>query len=86
VAINRRNGLEGSTATTGSDPRSNQQRVIEMKNVFLVYYEEEDFAGLTGRTVWDNVYDSKEKALARIEELSKEEGVEDADYERFEVK
>jgi hypothetical protein len=55
-------------------------------NVFLVYYQEEDFAGLTGRTVWDNVYDSKEKALARIEELNKEEGVEDADYERFEVK
>ncbi len=55
-------------------------------NVFLVYYNEADYAGLVGRTVWDNVYDSKEKAQARVEELSKEEGVEDADYERFEVK
>jgi hypothetical protein len=55
-------------------------------NVFLVYYQEAAYAGDVGRTVWDNVYDSREKALARIEELNKEEGVEDADYERFEVK
>jgi hypothetical protein len=55
-------------------------------NVFLVYYQEADYAGDVGHTVWDNVYDSKEKALARVEELNKEEGVEDADYERFEVK
>jgi hypothetical protein len=55
-------------------------------NVFLVYYQEEDYAGDVGRKVWDNVYDSKEKALARIEELNKEVGVEDADYEQFELK
>jgi gamma-glutamylcyclotransferase (GGCT)/AIG2-like uncharacterized protein YtfP len=55
-------------------------------NVFLVYYQEAGYAGLVGRTVWDNVYDSKEKALARIDELNKEVGVEDADYEQFEVK
>jgi len=55
-------------------------------NVFLVYYQEAAYAGDVGRTVWDNVYDSKEKAFARVDELNKEEGVEDADYERFEVK
>jgi hypothetical protein len=55
-------------------------------NVFLVYYQEADYAGDVGRTVWDNVYDSKEKAQARVDELNKEEGVEDANYERFEVK
>lgn len=55
-------------------------------NVFFVYYHESDYAGDVGRTVWDNVYDSKEKAQARVDELSKEEGVEDCDYEPFEVK
>jgi hypothetical protein len=57
-----------------------------MMNVFLVYYQEADYAGDVGRTVWDGVYDSREKAQARVDELNKEEGVEDADYEPFEVK
>jgi hypothetical protein len=57
-----------------------------MMNVFLVYYNEADYAGDVGRTVWDNVYDSKEKAQARVDELNKEEGVEDADYKLFKVK
>ena len=55
-------------------------------NVFFVYYQEVDYAGHVGRTVWDGVYNSKEKAQARVDELNKDEGVEDADYEQFEVK
>jgi hypothetical protein len=55
-------------------------------NVFFVFYQEKDFAGHVGGTVWDGVYDSKEKAQARVDELSKDEGVEGADYEQFELK
>jgi len=55
-------------------------------NMFLVYYNEADYAGDVGRTVWDGVYDSKEKAQARVDELRKDEVVEDADFEQFEVK
>jgi hypothetical protein len=55
-------------------------------NVFLVYYQEKDYAGHVGGSVWDGVYDSREKAQARVDELSKDKTVEYADYEQFEVK
>jgi|688.fasta_scaffold591855_3 hypothetical protein len=55
-------------------------------NVFFVTYQEKDFAGHVGGSVWDGVYDSREKAQARVDELSKDKTVEYADYEQFEVK
>jgi len=55
-------------------------------NVFFVYYQETEYAGDIGRTVWDGVYDSREKAQVRVDQLRKDQGVEDADYEQFEVK
>jgi len=55
-------------------------------NVFFVIYQEKNYAGHVGGTVWDNVYDSREKAEARVDELSKDKTVEYADYEQFEVK
>lgn len=54
--------------------------------VFFVFYEEKDFAGHVGGTVWDGMYDSREKALARLDELSKLEWFDFGDYEEFEVK
>jgi len=57
-----------------------------MMNVFFVFYQEKDFAGHVGGTVWDGVYDSKEKTLARLDELHKLKWVEHADYEQFELK
>ena len=52
-------------------------------NVFFVTYQEKDFAGHVGGEVWDGVYDSREKAQSRVDELSKDKTVEWADYEQF---
>ena len=58
----------------------------ENTNVFFVFYQEKDFAGHVGGTVWDGMYDSREKAEARLDELHKLEWVEHADYEMFDLK
>jgi len=39
-------------------------------NVFFVTYQEKDFAGHVGGSVWDGVYDSREKAQARVDDMA----------------